>query len=160
MDPEKGGLVNILIVEDEAPVAGFIKAALASWGHQGDTAGNGTVALQKITRGEWHLVLLDIYLPDTTADLLIPRIKASCPKLPIITLTGKADEKMEKAVRKTGITYYMSKPVPLGELKQIIDHIEEMRKSMVDPWRCPRVIDDRNRAEPGAADAAVSPSGT
>lgn len=125
--------MNVLIVEDDASVAGFLATAIAAWGHETDRADDGITALRKISRGGWHLVLLDIYLPDTTADLLIPRIKACCPKLPIITLTGKADENMEKAVRSSGIAYYMSKPISLTELKQIIDHIVDRTDVLIDP---------------------------
>lgn len=129
--------MRILIVEDEAQVATFIAAAVASWGHHAETAESGDEAMRKISRGGWRLVLLDIYLPDATADRLIPKIKACCPKLPVITMTGKADETMERAVRKTGIAYYMSKPVPLEELRQILDHIDGKAPGIVFPSHCP-----------------------
>ncbi len=129
--------MNVLIVEDDAQVATFIAAAVESWGHHADTAESGDEAMGKISGGGWHLLLLDIYLPDVTADRLIPEIKTGCPKLPIITMTGKADEAMERAVRKTGIAYYMSKPVPMDELKQILDHMDGMAVPADAPRRRP-----------------------
>jgi hypothetical protein len=46
----------------------------------------------------------------------------------------------------------------LGELKQIIDHIEEMTKIMVDQWFCPPNGGDRNRKKTRAVDAVASGS--
>lgn len=129
--------MNVLIVEDDAQVAALLSAAVEWWGHQAAAVETGADAIRKIAGSQWHLMLLDIYLPDVTADCLIPKIRAFRPKLPIVTMTGKADEEMERAVRKAGIAYYMSKPVPLAELKQILDHLEGKALSAAFPHHRP-----------------------
>ncbi len=56
--------MHILIVEDEAKIAGFLATGLNESGYQTTQVGNGLHALSVLEQQQIDLVLLDVMLPD------------------------------------------------------------------------------------------------
>ena len=117
--------MDILIVEDDQVVGELLLNSVQKWGHNSDLAITGEEALQQTRKSVYDLILLDIMLPDGPSYKKIPELKASRSDINIITMTGYNTPEMEQSVRSFGITYYMAKPVNIGELKHIIDHLSE-----------------------------------
>lgn len=115
--------MKILIVEDQAPVARMLTAALTRWGHETRTAETGETAMELLAKEMFDLILLDIYLPDAMGYDLIPRMKSGWSGMEIITMTGQSTRELEKKIRSQGILYYMVKPVSMAELRTLIDHL-------------------------------------
>ena len=57
---------EILIVDDDNDLAFIISEMLESYGYIVTTAESGEEAFDLLTRHSYHLILLDINLPDTT----------------------------------------------------------------------------------------------
>jgi two-component system NtrC family response regulator/two-component system response regulator HydG len=123
--------MNVLIVEDDPTVSKYTYQLMKKWGHETVLAHTGENALKALRANDFDVYLLDIYLPDTTALELIPKIKQWNPDAFIITMTGQNTEALEKNIRRLGICYYMSKPFPTQELKTILDHVQ--KKEQADP---------------------------
>ncbi len=115
--------MNVLVVEDDISAASMLTRLIQGWGYHVDTSETGKETLEKVGKEIFDLVLLDVFLPDTTALDLIPRIKELQPGLGIVTMTGYNTEILEKEIRAKGIIYYMSKPFNANEVKEILDHI-------------------------------------
>ncbi len=115
--------MNILIIEDTEQVSKFLKLRIENWGHQARVAATGQDALEIVKKEMFDLILLDIFLPDTIAYELIPKLKQEWSGLNIITMTGHSSKDVEEKVRRQGILYYMVKPVDLTELESIIHHL-------------------------------------
>lgn len=61
-----------------------------------------------------HIVLLDIFLPDTTTGWqLLNDIRRTCPRLPIVILTGTQDEELIEQAYTVGANVFMLKPSDL-----------------------------------------------
>ncbi len=118
--------MRILIVEDEDLQRRVLEAQVAGWGHAVSTAASGKEALCAATAADLDLLLLDVFLPDTTALELIPQLRALGVNAAIITLTGKSSRDLERRLRELGIAYYMAKPVAAVELKSILDHMGQL----------------------------------
>jgi response regulator RpfG family c-di-GMP phosphodiesterase len=71
---------------------------------------SGEHALAAVERCAPDLILLDVFLPDTTAVELIPQIKSILPNTRCIPLTGQSSRELERRLRELGITYYMANP--------------------------------------------------
>ncbi len=115
--------MNILIVEDEAPVARLLERMLESWGHECDCAATAAAAVRKFESAVYDLVILDIFLPDAEGHTLIPGFKAAHPDVVIIAMTGFNTRELELNVRKAGVAVYMLKPIETAALKSVIEHM-------------------------------------
>ncbi len=115
--------MNILIVEDDFLYRDTLVRMVQEWGHAVIATETGLAALEAAAAVQFDLVLMDVFLPDTTAMDLIPRLRSFRPDANVITLTGQSSRELELRLRETGITYYMAKPVQPSELKSILDHM-------------------------------------
>ncbi len=120
--------MKILIVEDSVPISEMLKIRIEKWGHKACVAETGQEAINIIKTDIFDLILLDIFLPDTVAYDLIPKLKAEWSGLDIITMTGYSSNDVEQKIRSQGILYYMVKPIDPAELKSIIQHLNKKYK--------------------------------
>ncbi len=120
--------MKILIIEDTGQVSKFLKLKIEKWGHKAIVAETGKEALGIIETEIFDLILLDIFLPDTIAYDLIPKLKKGWSGMEIITMTGHSSRDVEKKVRSQGILYYMVKPIDMAELKSIFQHMAKNPK--------------------------------
>jgi DNA-binding response OmpR family regulator len=108
--------MNILVIEDEAKVASFLKRGLQQSGYEIDIAADGEEGYEKIRSNSYDLVLLDLMLPKVGGFDLIPKIRECKPGVPIIAVTAKAS--VEDRVRglNLGCDDYLTKPFSFAEL--------------------------------------------
>ena len=112
---------RILVVDDEAPLAGLISEILASDGHQVDTAVNGLAALAQVERNEYDLILSDLRMPELDGPGLYRELERRRPELlkRIAFVTGSAQSAgMEQflATTKAPILY---KPFKMQDLQKL-----------------------------------------
>jgi two-component system, OmpR family, alkaline phosphatase synthesis response regulator PhoP len=103
---------NILIVEDDPEVAGALQELLEHEGYAAARADSGDVALTLIRQRPPDLLLLDRMLPGLSGDEIVRRVRADSRTklLPIILLTGKAEESDQLVGLALGADDYVSKP--------------------------------------------------
>src|SRR5437867_4949012 len=109
---------KILIVEDEQGVVHLLKSRLDAEGFQVIAAYNGQEGLRAVTEGRPDLVILDLTLPDLDGFEFCRRIRgqAETASLPILVLSGRAEE-VDKVVMLTlGADDYVTKPFNAKEL--------------------------------------------
>lgn len=119
--------MNILLVEEDHPMAEGILDGLRSWGHKVEWSVTGVDALERAKQRDFDLILMDIFLPDIHGYELIPQIKKFQPEARIVTMTGSNSRELELQVRKQGITYYMLKPFSVKVIKEILHHMSMNR---------------------------------
>ncbi len=110
---------RILVVEDEADIAGLIKHTLERRGDvQVEIAGDGDAALQSVTRSVPDLMILDLNLPAVSGTEVcrILRGRPASARLPIIMLTARTGESDRIAGLDLGADDYVTKPFSLREL--------------------------------------------
>jgi two-component system KDP operon response regulator KdpE len=83
---------TILMIEDEAPVRTFLRAALADAKLHVIEAATALDGLRMVAEQSPALVLLDLGLPDLDGVEVIKRIRASS-HLPIIVLSARGQER-------------------------------------------------------------------
>ncbi len=121
--------MNVLVVDNNVPALLTIVGLIRGWGYKAEMSETGWETLDKIRKGSFDLVLMDVSVPDMSVQELIRGIKELNPRLGIVTMTEKSTEELERGIRTLGIIYYMSKPVSEEHLKEILDHIS-IRKSV------------------------------
>lgn len=100
---------KILVVEDDFVLKDLYVELLTDEGYEVDSAVDGEEGLEKIQRGGWDLVLLDIILPKIDGLQIMERIKKSPPKEkngPVVFLTNLGnDQAIKKGLSLGGIGY-------------------------------------------------------
>jgi DNA-binding response OmpR family regulator len=107
-------MYRVLIVEDEEPILDLIKLNIEMAGFETDEALDGRTALEKINRGNYDLVILDIMLPRINGYELLPYIKEKDKA--VIMLTAKDTLKDKVKGLDLGADDYLTKPFENPEL--------------------------------------------
>lgn len=111
---------TILLVDDEAEFASTLAERLNLRDFSASVALDGASALARIASDSFDLMLLDIMLPGMDGIEILKRTRELKPDLPVILLTGQAGTKDGIEGMKQGAKGYLTKPVDLGELLELI----------------------------------------
>lgn len=106
----------VLIVEDDARVAAFVRRGLEGDGHQVLQAGTAEDALTLAADPRVDLVVLDLSLPDRDGTWVLDRLRLLAPGLPVLVLTARDAIAEKVRVLDAGAQDYMTKPFALDEL--------------------------------------------
>jgi DNA-binding response OmpR family regulator len=109
-------MAKILIVEDEPTMRLGLTDNLEFEGYEVDYADDGESGLNKITNGNFDLVLLDVMLPKMSGFDVCKSARKSGIKTPIILLTAKGEEIDKVLGLELGADDYVTKPFSLREL--------------------------------------------
>ncbi|MCW8810370.1 MAG: response regulator [Ignavibacteriaceae bacterium] len=108
---------RILVVDDEADVRNFLKAALIEADFEVITAEDGNIALEEVKKQLPDLISLDLVMPKKSGAKFYHELtkKKEWSKIPIIIVTGHARDDLGKADLKeltmSGPGVYLEKPV-------------------------------------------------
>ena len=107
--------MKLLIVEDEAKIAGYLRKGLAEEGYVIDVATNGIDGLHMALHESYALIVLDTMLPGIDGFGLLVALRQS-KQTPVIMLTAR--HRIEDRVRglKAGADDYLVKPFAFSEL--------------------------------------------
>lgn len=117
--------MNILLVEDEARVADFVRRGLAAEGWSVDHAANGEDALEYAASNSYDVILLDLMLPGIQGQDVCRKLRARKSKTPILMLTALDSPEERVAGLKMGADDYLPKPFDFDEL---VARIEALRR--------------------------------
>ena len=123
--PEK-----ILVIEDELSLRELYIELLTDTGYQVDYAVDGEIGLEKIKKGGWDLILLDIILPKIDGLTVLQTLQnepLSVSNGPIIMLTALAQDTLVHKALESGASGYLVKSeiTPgqvLEEVKNFLSH--------------------------------------
>jgi PAS domain S-box-containing protein len=103
---------RVLVVDDEAPVAEFMRELLSGWGLEVALAATGAEALDAVARApeRFDAVVTDHTMPKMTGLELARRIAALRPAPPVILCTGYADALDEAELKACGVRALVHKP--------------------------------------------------
>ncbi|VAW57932.1 hypothetical protein MNBD_GAMMA11-1423 [hydrothermal vent metagenome] len=126
--PEKQTTLSILIAEDNEINASVAYSYLAGMGHNVDIATDGTTALYAMHKHHYHLVLMDVYMPNTNgieATKQWRSMEKGKPYTPIVALTAKATSEERARCLKAGMDDFLTKPINENQLKKVLDTYAE-----------------------------------
>jgi DNA-binding response OmpR family regulator len=81
---------RILVVEDDVPLANFLRRELQAESYHVDAAHDGQSAHESLLKDKYDLVLLDLNLPKLDGLGLLRVLRPSQPKLPVLVLTARS----------------------------------------------------------------------
>lgn len=108
--------MKILVVEDEAAIADFLKRGLEAEGYAITTAADGVEGERLALAGGVDMVILDRMLPERDGMEVLAAIRRAKPALPVIVLTAKGEVADRVEGLDSGATDYLTKPFAFDEL--------------------------------------------
>jgi two-component system OmpR family response regulator len=108
--------VRVLVVEDEARMAGLLKRALQEEGHAVDVAADGPEGLWLATENTYQAIVLDVMLPGLDGVQLCRRLRESGSWVPVLMLTARDGVGDRVRGLDAGADDYLVKPFSLLEL--------------------------------------------
>jgi heavy metal response regulator len=107
--------MRILVVEDEAKMADFIKRGLEEEGSAVDVSPDGPDGLHRASMGNYDLILLDITLPGMDGLEVCRKLREEHVSTPILLLTARDSVDMKVRGLDSGADDYLTKPFAFAE---------------------------------------------
>ncbi len=116
--------LRILLAEDNAVNQLVMSKMLNKLGYCADVVASGTEVLRSLERQPYDLILMDVQMPDMDGfetTRAIRKLRASADQPKIIAITAYASEGDRKKCLVAGMDDYLSKPVKLEELQDLLE---------------------------------------
>jgi PAS domain S-box-containing protein len=114
--------LNVLIAEDVDINQLVIKKHMQKFGFFADFAENGKIALEKLKKGNYDIILMDMQMPVMDGYEAIKTIRSSFPehlrKIPIISITASVMGEAPQKCLEAGADDYVPKPYDINELRK------------------------------------------
>ncbi|SEG38690.1 hybrid sensor histidine kinase/response regulator [Flavobacterium urumqiense] len=117
--------INILLVEDNELNQLLTVKVFEKFDKTIDIADNGKIAIEKIEKNNYDIILMDIQMPEMDGIELTQYIRTNFgpkSKIPIIALTAHATLLEEQRCLESGMNDYLSKPFDFNELIEKIHY--------------------------------------
>jgi CheY-like chemotaxis protein len=106
---------DVLVVDDEPSIFGFIAEVLTEEGYTVHTARDGASARALLAAQEPDIVLMDLHMPGETGDALIHDLKSDgLADVPVVIMT--ADATAARELPMDDFASCLIKPFDLGDL--------------------------------------------
>jgi len=118
-------MIRALITDDHAVVRRGLKELLTD-SHKIEVLGEASTAgeaLDRVRRGEWDVVILDINLPDRNGLDLLRDLKREKPDLPVLILSVCSEDQFAVRALRSGAAGYLTKA---SAPAQLVDAVEKV----------------------------------
>ena len=112
---------SILVVDDDRAHRTMLQTLVGGWGYGVEEADDGAVAIDKVHRRPYDLVLMDVRMVKVSGLEALTEIKAFNPAIPVIIMTAYSSVETAVDALKKGAYDYLTKPLDFDELKLAIE---------------------------------------
>ncbi|MDY0102791.1 MAG: ATP-binding protein [Lentimicrobium sp.] len=111
---------RILLVEDNVINEVIARKFMEDWNLNVDSASNGLEAIEKLNQENFHLILMDLQMPEMdgymTTSIIRGRGHEPFISIPIIALTASSKSEVQDEIMLAGMNDFVSKPFNPDEL--------------------------------------------
>jgi DNA-binding NtrC family response regulator len=124
--------VKILLVEDKDSLRQMLATAIKKAGYRVDEAADGDIAVERIRKLPYQLVITDLRLPTLSGLEILKVQKETDPTIPVLLMTayGTIEEAVE--AMKQGAFDFVPKPVDISHLLLLVNRAVEQRRLMLE----------------------------
>ena len=114
---------KILLVDDDENLVNTLQSILQREGFTVDTAKSGREAIEKAERTRFHLIILEIILPDISGDEVTRILRNSYDRLPIVFITSYSNFQDSIDALDLGVHEILLKPISPVEILRIAQEV-------------------------------------
>ena len=111
---------TILVVDDDADIRWAMRNLLADAGFEVVETDGGSAALQQVAHQPPAAILLDMYMPGLSGDVVLRSLKRLDPRLPIIVVTAHGTIPAAIRAIRDGAFEYVTKPFRNDQLVETV----------------------------------------
>src|SRR5919204_2860656 len=115
---------QILVVEDDASIRGFVSEVLRDDGYEVSEASNGLEALEALSDGRPDLIVLDLMMPVMDGWTFVEECHRSraCDEVPIVVTSASHDlPRTAERLRSFGVRTCLAKPFDVDGLTALVE---------------------------------------
>ncbi len=115
-------MATILVIEDDLAFRDLLRLHLRQAGHKVQAAADPEEGLRSLIDAPPDLILLDLDLPYLSGFEVLEALRKdpASAKIPVVIVTGHAEEEVHERCRGIGIDGYLTKPFKSEHLVQAI----------------------------------------
>ena len=115
-----GGVLRVLLGEDNPANADLFSDALASDGHLVVHEWDGLQAYERALAERFDVIFLDMEMPGLRGDEVCQRLRAAGMRVPIVALSSSALPDQVQRGLSAGFDRYLTKPIAPRSLRQVV----------------------------------------
>jgi len=108
--------VQVLLVEDDKNLRGFLRKAFREEGYAIDECGAGDAAVDRALRRAYDVIVLDLMLPGRDGFSVVEELRRRSVLTPVLMLTARDEVGSRVQGLEAGADDYLTKPFDLSEL--------------------------------------------
>jgi response regulator RpfG family c-di-GMP phosphodiesterase len=126
------GPYHILCVDDEPMIREILREALEQEGHRVSEAENGRVALDKVSGGEYDLIVTDVKMPVMDGFTLMKNLGDLTDQIPVVVITSFGDIDVAVDAIRLGAYDYIVKPFNISQVTISVQRALERRRLLLE----------------------------
>ncbi|MGH9900409.1 MAG: response regulator [Pyrinomonadaceae bacterium] len=134
---------RIIVIEDQEDLAVLYEASLTEAGYRVTNAYTGEEGVAEFRAEPADAILLDMTLPEMNGLQVLREIRSLSPNVPVIVVTGEANDETRRQCERLGVHEYLSKPPDydalIGALGRALAEPEGEDYQVV-TWRVPKRV--------------------
>ncbi len=119
---------SLLIVDDEKNILSALSRALRIEDFEVDVAGNASIAIDKVQKAAYDLLLLDVMMPGMDGLEMLRRLREQGNDVPVIVMSGHGSIETAMEATRLGAHDFIEKPIHTERLLLSIDRCLGFRK--------------------------------
>ena len=117
---------RILIADDDEAVLRALERPLRRAGHEVETAPDGMIAIDKLKKTKFDVVVSDISMPGMNGIDLLRAVREHDLDIPVLIMTGTPDVATAVRAIEHGALRYLLKPIVPSDLLPVVDYAVRM----------------------------------
>ena len=114
--------VKVLVIDDEEGIRESLKGILKEEGYKVDTSATLSAAKKKISEEFFHVVVLDVWMPDGDGIEFLDVVRELSPDSVVVVITGHGNVDMAVKAIKKGAYDFIEKPFSMDRFLLTVKH--------------------------------------
>ena len=123
---------HVLCVDDEPMIREILREALEQEGHRVSEAENGKVALDKVHKGGYDLIVTDVKMPVMDGFTLMKNLGELTEQIPVVVITSFGDIDVAVDAIRLGAYDYIVKPFNISQVTISVKRALERRQLLLE----------------------------